>query len=163
MNNQSVIFLDMDGVISTFRAYKAQVGWPVPDRWIDREAVANLNDLCEKSGALIVVSSTWRLNLTADNFLAILQCHGFKHAMHDDWRTKDLSITLPGSPLFRATTRSEEVLEWMSRHPEVTRHVILDDDSDFLPEQPLVKTPFETGLSADHVGRALMLLGADVR
>lgn len=90
----------------------------------------------------------WRLDHDGAAFLTILNRNGFTGTIHDDWRTKHFG-----------RMRGEEILEWLSRHPEVTRHVILDDDSDFLPRQPLVKTPFETGLSADHVELALMLLG----
>jgi len=155
-----VIFLDMDGVISTARAHKARAGDIWPDRWIDAEAVANLNDLCARSGAIVVVSSTWRLNHDGGEFLTILNRNGFTGTIHDDWRTKSLITAVPGSSLVAATMRGEEVLEWLSRHPEVTRHVILDDDSDFLPDQPLIKTPFETGLSVGHVEVALALLAA---
>jgi hypothetical protein len=44
-------------------------------------------------------------------------------------------------------TRGDEIREWLRKNPEVTKYAILDDDSDFYPDQPLFKTTFETGLT----------------
>jgi hypothetical protein len=42
----------------------------------------------------------------------------------------------------------------------VTHHVCIDDDSDFLPEQNLVKTNGRDGISADNYHQALKFLDA---
>lgn len=144
----AVIFLDMDGVLATYRAFRQHPDKPVPDRWIDAACVTHLNVLCRQSGARIVVSSTWRLNRPADVFLAIMRRHNFAGEMHADWRTKDLQSEM----------RGDEVRDWMLRHPEISRHVILDDDPDFHPGQPLVQTAFERGLEAWHVPVAMRFL-----
>lgn len=159
MSDRPIIFLDMDGVISTRRAYLARAADPLPDRWIDATAMAHLNALCSQTRALVVVSSTWRLNTGRAAFLAMMRRNGFVGPIHRDWRTKQLISPIPGSSLVAATMRGDEVREWLSRHPETTRYVILDDDSDFHPDQPLVQTEFEKGLTDIHVGRALDLIG----
>ena len=53
--------------------------------------------------------------------------------------------------------------EWLSRHPEVERYAIVDDDSDMLPEQMpfFVRTSAETGgLKKRHADRLIKLLAA---
>lgn len=152
----AVIFLDMDGVIATARAHRAQRDRPLPDRWIDGEAMGHLNALCQASGAPVVISSTWRLDTSVGEFLAIVRRNGFTGQMHRDWRTK--SLNRPIGSLIAAKSRGDEVQEWMSRHPEVMAHVILDDDQDFYPHQPLVHTEFECGLTAADVVEAKRLL-----
>jgi HAD domain in Swiss Army Knife RNA repair proteins len=165
----AVVFLDMDGVLSTRRAYSAAMEAeknglmvrPVPDRWIDADAMTNFNDLIERSGALVVVSSTWRLDhhhTDGSKFLDILRRNGFVGTLHNDWRTKDLSHPIAGSVIIQGKMRGDEVLEWLSRHPDITRYAILDDDCDFHPTQPHVKSGFEIGLTAEHVELALMFL-----
>lgn len=157
-----VIFLDMDGVISTWRAHKAQPEKPLPDRWIDAEAMANLNRLCEQSGASVVISSTWRLNRTREEFQTILSRNGFTGALHHCWRTKDMAAPIGSGGLWWAVIRGDEVRAWLSDHPaeQIERHVILDDDSDFHSDQPLVRTDFQIGLTEAHVAAALALLAA---
>lgn len=141
-----VIFLDMDGVISTRRAYLAQSGRPLPDRWIDGEAMSHLNTLCSYVGGVVVISSTWRLNSGRREFLSMLRRNGFAGQMHRRWRTCELS-----------GIRGDEIAEWLVGEPACP-YVILDDDSDFHPEQPLVKTDFEVGLTAAHVEAAISVL-----
>lgn len=158
LRSRPVIFLDMDGVISTRRAYLLRAGISLPDRWIDSAAMANLNALCSRSRSLIVISSTWRLNSGRRAFLAMMRRNDFTGTIHSDWRTKSLVSSIPGSSLVAATMRGDEIREWLSRHSETRRHVILDDDNDFYPDQPLVKTAFEDGLTEWHVARGLDLL-----
>lgn len=146
----AVIFLDMDGVLSTPRAYVAQMDLPHPDRWIDPVAVRYLNVLCRAAGAAVVISSTWRLHETGDRFAANLARWGFAGALHSDWRTKRLE-----------GLRGDEVREWLSRHPEVQRHVILDDDADFYADQPLVLTDPDGGMMREHLRAALAVLLPD--
>lgn len=49
------------------------------------------------------------------------------------------------------TTRGREIAKWLSEHLEVTKYAILDDGSDFLPEQKPVhfKTTWEKGLTEE--------------
>lgn len=146
----AVVFLDMDGVISTPRARMAQAHRKRnEDRWIDEVGVRHLNRICQAGEAQIVVSSTWRLGRTRLQFAALLRRHHFLGSLHEDWRT----VELKGRP------RGEEVREWVARHPEVTRYIILDDDADFDPDQPLILTDSVDGLLYRHVEAAMKALG----
>lgn len=148
---ERVIFLDMDGVLVTLRRFHAQKAKGLPSfgaNGIDPECVANLNALVAASEAKIVVSSTWRLNRTRASFSDIFEAVGVTAALHPDWRT----VRLDG---YHKYHRGDEVLEWLSGHPEATAYVALDDDNDFHPDQNLVLTEFESGLTAGHVVEAL--------
>lgn len=145
-----IIFLDMDGVLSTVRGWLTNTDKEIPDRWIDPVAVKLLNIICAETDAVVVVSSTWRLNEQRANFLDILQRNGFAGSIHDDWRTKDLRP--------QNKNRGHEVVEWLSRHPEIEDHVILDDDSDFQDGQPLVLTDSYNGLLYEHFNEAKRIL-----
>jgi hypothetical protein len=46
------------------------------------------------------------------------------------------------------------VEEWLHDHPNVTHHVILDDDGDFKSEQPLVLTNWEIGVTKQNIEKA---------
>ena len=147
-----VIFLDMDGVLSSPRAFIVQQDKPDrSDKWIDPIAVRALNMLCRASNAEIVVSSVWRLNRTRDEFRAILERNDFDGLLHEDWRTIQL----------QSGFRGDEVAEWLGRHPEVARHLILDDEGDFHPWQPLVQTDTTDGFGCRHLEQAFRVLFPD--
>jgi hypothetical protein len=150
--SKPVVFLDMDGVLSSPRAFIVQQDRPNhSDKWIDPIAVRALNMLCRAAGAEVVVSSVWRLNRTRDEFRNILERNGFDGALHEDWRTIQS----------REGFRGDEVREWLERHPDVSRHVILDDDGDFHPGQPLVQTDTTDGLGYRHLEEAFRVLIPD--
>lgn len=144
-----IVFLDFDGVVSTPRAHMARTDAPLPDRWIDPIAVKLFNLLCEATDAAVVISSSWRLLYDGrESFREMMLRNGFAAALHADWRTERID-----------GPRGDEVAEWLSRHPEVTAHAILDDESDFRDGQPLVKTSMEFGLGQDDVFKAARFLG----
>lgn len=111
-----VIFLDFDGVIC--------VGWNTDgDEYgqaFRKDYVENLREVVEKTGAKIVVSSSWRT--MGLNRLKTM------------WELRDM----PGEVIDRTpslwTQRGEEIAEYLRENP-CDKYVIIDDDSDFLPEQ----------------------------
>lgn len=145
-----VVFLDIDGVLCNRAAlvtHKRINGMAI----LDRDTVARLDALCAAGGdgVRIVVSSTWRKFHSRDDIAGHLEHHGLRSGLvHEDWRT----VVLDG-------LRGDEVNEWLSRHPEVTEFIILDDDSDFREAQTprLVLTSFEPGFTAEDLERALEL------
>jgi hypothetical protein len=72
---------------------------------------------------------------------------------HEDGSTKRLSGDAYNG-------RGSEIAEWLSRHPEVDRYAIVDDDSDMLPEQVpfFVQTSFETGMTDEHAAKLIEVL-----
>lgn len=128
--NIKVIFLDIDGVLNSKDTIQ---------RWedgsfigIDPYLVAIFNRIIFATGAQIVLSSTWRL--------------------HEDGREevrKHVMDFIDVTPSIGYGHRGTEVKDWLDRHPEVEKYAILDDDSDFLPHQPLFQTTWEHGLTEE--------------
>ncbi len=145
----NLIFLDMDGVISTPRACLVQADLPHPDCFMDPIAMQYLNLICRTGRARVVLSSSWRLIYEEEEFIGFMHAHGFSGVFHGDWRTRGSANGF----------RGDEVQEWRDRHPEETgTYVILDDDGDFHPHQPLVKTSALNGLLMEDYERALRFL-----
>lgn len=143
-----VIFLDIDGVLLAGRHWRA--GWKRPSA-IPADTIALLNIAWLETEAAVCVSSTWRMD---SNCRRQLRRAGFEGSFHRDWRTKEIRSD--------DMRRGVEIAEWLSRHPGVTSYVIIDDDSDMLPEQlpRFVQTEFEAGLGAVHVNKIVSILKA---
>src|SRR3546814_3520495 len=76
----AVLFLDIDGVILTGRAL-----WKSGNHtYLPPQAVALLNEVCERTGASVVISSTWRRDTHCRRRLIAA---GFTGRFHRDWRT----------------------------------------------------------------------------
>lgn len=114
---EKVIFLDIDGVLTSVRT-----GWYNFDIY----ATNYLRWVCEKSGAKIVISSTWRYNHGKEFWKEI-----FGDFLHDDFKTPDLKRHKNGNDIIRG----DEIKDWLDRHPEISKYIILDDDADMLEEQ----------------------------
>lgn len=119
-----VIFLDIDGVLCCARSCVAHGGYPAagnPVSWgkFDEVAIKLLQEAMRKTGAIVVLSSSWRsmVNLEA------LQ-----------WRLgiRIESVTREGT---EAEPRGAQIHDWLIRHPSVEAYAILDDDEDMLPDQ----------------------------
>lgn len=145
-----VLFLDIDGVLNSRRTVIATGYYPHcfdenNKKRFDWIAVGMIRELCEKEGASIVLSSSWR--------------HG-KNSVHECANGLDL-------PIFDKTpdllgVRGEEIQDWLNRHPEVTHYAIVDDNSDMLASQAdhFVQTSEEDGLSfLDYTALGRILRG----
>lgn len=117
-----IIFLDMDGVLCTMRAHIAQNGFGLMEK-LDREAIGLLNRAASDD-VRYVLSSTWRKFHDQPWMEHHLQSFGWTGQFHDDWKTGDIN-----------GPRGLEIAEWLGRHPEIEDYAIIDDDSDFLPDQ----------------------------
>lgn len=140
---QRVLFLDIDGVLLCGEDLQRTRD----NRYLCRDRVALINEVCERTGAVVVVSSTWRM---WDHCRDLLLAAGLR-SLHPDWRTgKGRKI----GEIWIGAIRGEEIADWLAAHPEVSSYAIVDDDSDMLPEQlpRFVQTPFQTGLAREHVG-----------
>jgi hypothetical protein len=131
-----VIFLDIDGVLNSTRSCIALNGYGSPRRpWkLDPVAVNLLRYYVEKTGAYIVVSSTWRLGGAA-RAAGWFVNYGWFDAPVLDTTAKDFG-----------RRRGEQIQEWLDAH-DVEKYVILDDEDDMLTGQHLVRTDFDLGLT----------------
>lgn len=130
-----ILFLDIDGVCNS--AAWAKAG---NDIWhgIDPAAAEMVRRIIKETGCKVVLSSTWRLYPEAKAVVRRKVCDFI-----------DCTIDMQRGGKWGITDRGHEVQEWLDRHPAVTEYAILDDNSDFLPNQWLFKTTWENGLNED--------------
>src|SRR6185503_955095 len=109
-----VLFLHVDGVLNTTRAYN-----PLS---LSKGCMHRLELIVEETGCHIVLSSTWRNDAEAFSKLnKALRYRGI--------------VIISHTPLIHGAMRGAEIAVWLKTHPAVTRYAIVDDDSDMLHEQ----------------------------
>ena len=157
MSCNSVIFLDLDGVLNSHRYL-----YVTPKPWdgmeyegnehlqLDPVAIDRLNQIIEATQAVVVVSSSWRHGHSRERLQEMLEARGFTGEVID--------VTPDDSRL----DRGDEIALWLADHPDVERYVVLDDDADdtVVMKKHLVKTSFHTGLLDCHVSEAVRRLTA---
>ena len=172
-----VLFLDIDGVLNSenwfaYRIYCVKNNMvnilmnfvDTDDRnikhkltMLDDRAIANLNRIIEETGCKVVLSSSWRSSIESENIFTqnLLKLKGFKYEFYDVtprlWFS-DFSIR-----------RGEEIKFWLDKESEkheIESFVILDDDSDMLPEQMnnFIHVDGQVGLTDRDVLTAIKIL-----
>jgi hypothetical protein len=147
-----VIFLDIDGVLNSIRSGIGLTGFEGDDKQhgLDPTSVGLLKELCRISGAVIVISSTWRKGRTYDWFIEM-----FKNF---DWIDAPV---IDVTPVVSDGFRGEEVKRWLYAHPEVTDHIILDDSRDFFKNQPWIYCEPVNGFGIREFVQALKILAPE--
>jgi len=133
-----------------------------PDDDIDPENMKYLNSLIKDTGAVVVITSTWRLNSTVAELQALFNRNGFEGEIID--KTLDLRYNGCGSCILRGN----EILYWIQKHEDLIgqsyhdykNYVILDDDSDMLYWQRnnLILVDAYCGLTPNMAYRAARIL-----
>jgi len=152
-----IIFLDIDGVLASFDYLRiiSHLKEKNPDKYgyaFDLRCVKNLQwILNECPDVKIVISSSWK-------FMKL-------HNLLDMWKIRelpgeiiDVTPDLLHTPI--ETSRGMEIDEWLSKHPEVERYVIIDDDSDMLESQlnNFIKTNPTYGLTVEDSVKVIQIL-----
>jgi hypothetical protein len=125
-----VIFLDIDGVLNCPKT-------PNPRKFpyvIDKRLLARLKKLLDRTGAKVVLSSSWRLDPI-----------GVFAAKH--WGVPFIGVC-PDKP---KSPRCKEILDWLSEHPRANRYAVIDDEDDELDELPLFQPSGSTGITMEIV------------
>jgi hypothetical protein len=152
-----VIFLDIDGVLN--QGYEFIKGGPRRElkTFVDPACIERLNAIVEATGAVVVISSTWRVGRP------VFQLQLDMAGVHFNGRTVGRTDCLPCE--FHAPAecseahRGTEIGKWLEEHPMVTKFCILDDDSDMGPFWPwLVHVQGRTGLTDAGRDMAIQLL-----
>lgn len=131
-----LIFLDFDGVLNSHLFYAKGRPTKIEDH-IDPISVGFFNQLIQKTGAKVVVTSVWRHSRTVEELQTLLVRHGFVGEVIG--KTKDLRFGVEGDCILRGN----EILCWINEHQDLIEsahwdykhYVILDDDSDMLYQQ----------------------------
>lgn len=156
-----VIFLDIDGVINS----EDFAIW-IQDHpefcengghfWIDPQKIDMIVNLCEETGAKLVISSSWR-------------GWSLKATLEDFSTYRDLSRLNPYivgvTPRFYMNSRmymsrGDEIQYYLSTDQSITQYCIVDDDNDMLDSQKdnFVRTDFKTGLTEDNIEQIKKIL-----
>lgn len=99
---------------------------------------------------MIVVSSSWRVGGGMETL---------KRNLSEAGAEKLLPLIFDMTSWHdRREKRGEEIADWLARKPHRDRYVILDDDSDMLPEQPFVQTTMGHGFGLGEYVKALEFL-----
>jgi hypothetical protein len=153
-----ILFLDIDGVLNSWRWYKSlalkgRQPSMMPDDQIDPKAVTRLNKVIERTGAKVVVSSTWRLMRTVTELQQVLNRFGFVGEVVG--KTPRLHRDGDGNQLYRG----HEIQQWLDENPGVELFAIVDDDSDMAHLMDrLVRTDMKKGLTPVHVEQLVTML-----
>lgn len=142
-----VIFLDFDGVITSepftrqcIFEYRRENLYGLD--WFDPHCLDLLKTIVDKTGAGIVVSSSWR-DLGMDKLRKV-------------WEETPMPGKLLGTTPVWVLTKVGAIKEYLRIHP-CDKYVILDDTDFHLPNQ--VKTDPHTGLTDVNVVEAIQVLG----
>lgn len=159
-----LIFLDFDGVLNSRKWIESfhqkvkdsklpdSIILVEPDDALDPAPVALINQLVEKSGAKVIISSSWRILHGLDSLNEILKKAG---------ATFEAIDTTPRTYEERGL-EIQMYLDYLKSKGEVVESfVIIDDDSDmahFLNTKHFIKTAFEFGFLDWHLEEALKVL-----
>ncbi len=152
-----IVFLDIDGVLNSYGWWSRRTTMEFPYREFDPACLSRLSDMVEHADADIVISSSWRKpehpeESRADMISLFADVCRF-WAVNSGFSQRIIDVT----PKLN-TDRGLEVRHYLSEQPAGRVYVILDDEDDFLPDQPLVQTDSNVGLSFADSLRALALL-----
>lgn len=114
-----VIFLDIDGVLSSFGV-----------RGLCGTRLDLFADIVKKTGAMVVLSSTWRLPQCREQRMRLQQELG-KRDVKLFGMTPILDKPFGSSGLMQAVTRGAEIGAWLAaaqRRHKISAFVIIDDD-----------------------------------
>ena len=155
-----VVFLDVDGVINSLQFCEKN-----KDEMIDRQGVALLKKLIEQTGAVIVMSSGWRLwfgdnmepQMGDSQYLYNILIE-FGIELYDktpDFSTEDIRTKRTFSHV-----KAKEISEWLKDKKNIESFIVLDD-LDLKNEQinaHLVRIDGKIGITNDDVECAIKML-----
>ena len=167
-----VIFLDVDGVLNSSRTLYEDIS-------LEDDLISNLKELIDKTGAKIILSSSWRLSTDAiatlmdklDKFGLVISgmtCDG----VDLDWLEKyefdvtkkylDTKFDYDENRQIKIThDRGAEIFKWLHDHDDCA-YVILDDEIEdikpYFSESVIVKTSYKAGLIKEDVKKAIQIL-----
>jgi hypothetical protein len=155
-----IIFLDIDGVLVTYQSMRNRAANESPEeraKTFDPASVSALNEITDRTGAGIVISSTWRI-------AGVMFCRELLRAAGVKAPVIDVTPRLLNhkGDICLAQPRGREIQAWISEHSgwyELQSFVILDDDSDMEHlKSRLVLCNMENGLTAARAARAIEML-----
>lgn len=151
------VFVDVDGVLNTWTSQRRlECCHDFP--FVDARKVLRLREIVERTGAQIVLSSSWR---TGDHPKAFwLEAEALRELRREFIRLR-CPLWVDSTPIFERAKRQKEIYAWLSLHPEVDNFIILDDVGEELMWywDRLVLTDPRVGLNKERAELAIRMLG----
>jgi hypothetical protein len=141
-----VIFLDIDGVLNHYYWYRERrsiSNLPHPLDDFDPKSVSYLNNITDKTGAKIIISSSWRFDPDIINILHKVGITGEIIGC-----TPDLYNT------YGSLCRGKEIDVILNKLTNIERYIILDDDTDM--EQHQLPYFLKTNANGSGLNKTIM-------
>lgn len=149
-----IVFLDFDGVLNSM----ADFAFKTTSQVFDAPYIARLNAIVLRSGAKVVISSSWRVNHSEDELRELLRTSGFEGELIGC--TPVLGYEQAQGLCDIGEIRSAEIQAWMAAHPVPIASFVALDDLELSPLAAYqVLTDMNEGLRDDHIEVALAILG----
>ena len=172
----NIIFLDVDGEL-TYSDYENE-----ETANIDIEKVKYIKEICDKTGAKVVISSSWRgsdsytpkiyyvlIDILTSNGIEVLGDTPHLPTEFEGNVSNSISSTtleeLPDLKIKYGTGRAAEIQKWISEH-DVDNFVILDDEDwdwfDYGYDTHWIQPTWsgDGGLKREHVEMAIEILNS---
>ena len=126
--------------------------------FVDTRKVLRLRDIVERTGAKLVLSSTWRFGAMPDAFY--LEREALRELVAEFRRVR-CPLWFDVTPYLPRAKRWQEINAWLILHPEVEEFVVLDDVGEELKpfDDKLVLTNMRDGLTKERAELAIQMLG----
>lgn len=151
------IFTDIDGVLNCSKTTKRLA---VDNRFtfVDTRKVLRLRDIVERTGAQLVLSSSWRHGILPSGLFLDKMAY---IELVEEFRRLRCPIWTDVTPYLPKAKRWQEINAWLMLHPEVDEFIILDDWYDELKpfSDKLVLTDARVGLTKERAEFAVRKLG----
>ena len=163
---RKIIFLDIDGVLNTKEWHSRMTKDTPKDEYgyaFDPVTVKNLAHIIDKTGADIVISSSWKFYGVAKlrKMWEIRNLPGTILDITPNTISDEMLLNANLEEFQLGVCRGNEIKEWLSRHKgEVSNYVIIDDFDDMLPEQEdhVVLTDTLIGITEFDAEKAIAIL-----
>lgn len=163
-----VLFLDIDGCLNSTRWFDQYTSkralrlhritrTGIADYKLDPVAIGRVNRVTRETGAVICVSSNWRLG----NEKAWAEtCWMLKYrGLEAEIIGRTPEIVPKSGIIIGKVDRGLEIQAWLDKHPEVKAFAIIDDFDDMAHlKHRLVQTKMATGLLDEHAEQLIKLL-----
>ena len=154
-----IIFLDFDGVMDTsyYDHVLSKEGKPGNDKYgavFDPYCIQNLKHIIDETGAQIVVSSSWKYDMSYKDFLDMWEYRGLPGFVTDVTPTPS-----------KRNNRGDEIDAWLEECKTNVQYVIIDDlrANNFNEHQlpRFLKVNPIWGLDEETAERAIQILNAE--
>ena len=152
-----IIFTDVDGVLNCSKTTR-RLSCCNEFTFVDTRKVLRLREIVERTGAKLVLSSTWRFG--ADPKAFWLEREALRELVAE-FRRLRCPLWFDTTPYLPSTKRWQEINAWLILH-DVEDFIILDDwgEEEFRPMMDrLVKCDPRKGLTKERAELAIQMLG----